>query len=136
MLLEQSIETLNLSVEKALSIGEKVHYSFEEMETFDSLTSKFNRSTDIYTQKVLRTTWELLHESYTPFIDMMNNAEKMEILQSADTIIKIRDIRNQVAHEYIPEAIQELVPEVITLSKKLDENIKITRKFLEKRNWL
>lgn len=136
MLLCQSMDTLNMSVEKALTIDKKAHYSFEEMETFDSLTSKFNRSSDIYSQKVLRTIQELLHEPFVPFIDMLNKAEKMEVLQSADAMITIRDLRNQVAHEYIPEAIQELVPEVIALSKKLEENISLTKKFLEKRSWL
>jgi len=106
------------------------------METFDSLTSKFSLTSDIYVQKVLRSILELLHEPVVPFIDWMNKAEKLGVIQSADSLISIRDLRNQIVHEYLPEAIQDLVPEVITLSKKLEENIATTRLFLEKRNWL
>ena len=54
-LLQASVITLQLSIVKCRSIGQKEIYSFEELESFDSLTSKFNRTSDIFTQKVLRT---------------------------------------------------------------------------------
>ena len=135
-LLKRSLDSLKLSVTKADKIIGKGAYSFEEMETFDSLTSKFNRTSDIYTQKVLRTVWALLHEPFMPFIDMMNKAEKMELILSADYMLIIRDIRNQISHEYIPEAIQEIVPEVISYSKKLESNIELTKHFLTTRDWI
>lgn len=135
-LLQASVITLMLSVSKCEKIGIKKSYTFEELESFDSLTSKFSRTSDIFTQKVLRTAWMLLHESFVPFIDMMNNSEKIQILCSADKMIEIRDLRNQVSHEYIPEAIRELVPEVIELSSDLIDNIKYCQNFLESRGWI
>lgn len=106
----------------------------------------------------------LLHEPFIPFIDMVNKAEKMLMLRSADAIIEIRDLRNQIAHEtspdlsgiassmstrqsttfstptftneYIPEAIRNLVPEVIELTAQLIENIEDCRHFIESRNWI
>lgn len=135
-LLQDSLDTLQKSVEKAEAIGEKPDYTFEEMETFDSLTSKFSRTSDIFLQKIIRTIWELLHEDKMPLIDILNRAEKLEIIHSADDLLEIRDIRNQVAHEYIPEAIQELVPEVINLAQALEENINTCQAFLRHRNWL
>ena len=107
-LLIASVNTLLLSIEKCQTIGEKVDYNFEELESFDSLTSKFNRTSDIFTQKVLRTTWMLLHEPFAPYIDMVNKGEKMFLIKSADQMIEIRDLRNQIAHEYIPEACRKL----------------------------
>ncbi len=136
MLLEVSLETLLLSVTKCKAIGIKPEYTFEEQESFDSLTSKFNRTSDLFTQKVLRTTWMLLHEPFVPFIDMMNKGEKMQILCSANQMIEIRDLRNQIAHEYIPEAIGELVPEVIDFSELLAKNIKCCNIFLSGRKWI
>ena len=135
-LLTRSFDSLKLSVAKADKIIGKGAYSFEEMETFDSLTSKFNRTSDIYTQKVLRTVWALLHEPFMPFIDMMNKAEKMELISSSDEMLIIRDLRNQISHEYFPEAIQEIVPEVISYSKKLENNIELTKHFLTIRDWI
>ena len=134
-LLQESLYALSLSVKKVKTILPKKEYSFEEMESFDSLTSRFSRSADIYTQKVLRTIWMLLHEPYDPFIDMMNKAEKMHLIESADVLIEIRDLRNQITHEYIPEAIQQLVPEVIRLASQLEENVEYTQRFMEERGW-
>ena len=135
-LLQAAVSTLKLSVYKCNVIGIKESYSFEELESFDSLTSKFNRTSDIFTQKVLRSVWILLHEPFAPFIDMMNNCEKMGILSSADQMIEIRDLRNQIAHEYLPDAIRELVPETLELSASLFENIETCRLFAASREWL
>jgi hypothetical protein len=135
-LLQAAVSTLKLSVFKCQSIGIKESYSFEELESFDSLTSKFNRTSDIFTQKVLRSVWMLLHEPFVPFIDMMNKCEKMAMLRSADKMIEIRDLRNQIAHEYLPDAIRDLIPEAIDLTSSLFENIDECSFFLETRGWL
>lgn len=135
-LLIQSLKSLKLSVEKVSKFEQKDSYTFEEMESYDSLTSKFNRTSDIYTQKVLRTVWSLLHEEFVPFIDFMNQAEKLGLLSDGEKMIEIRDIRNQIAHEYIPEAVKELCSDVIENSVGLEENIVTTQLFLEKRGWL
>jgi len=135
-LLQASVDTLQLSIRKCQLIGRKESYTFEELESFDSLTSKFNRTSDIFVQKVLRSVWMLLHESFIPFIDMMNKSEKMLMLLSADKMIEIRDLRNQIAHEYIPEAIRDLIPEVIELTSQLVENIENCRRFMKARGWI
>jgi len=51
-------------------------------------------------------------------------------------MIEIRDLRNQISHEYIPEAIRDLVPEVIELTSQLIENINKCRLFIDKRAWI
>lgn len=136
LLLDSSLETLLKSVEKCRRIGIKDIYSFEEQESFDSLTSKFSRTSDLFTQKVIRTSWILLHESFVPFIDMINICVKMKMLLSTDEMIGIRDMRNQIAHEYIPDALRELVPEIIEMTQQLVENINCCRKFLAGRKWI
>ena len=134
--LTAALTTLQLSVDKCKSIGTKAEHSFEELESFDSLTSKFNRASDIFTQKVLRTVWMLLHEPFVPFIDMMSKAEKISLLQSSDQMIEILDLRNQISHEYLPEAIHDLVPEVILFTSQLAQNIETCFGFLRSRHWI
>ena len=136
LLLQASLETLIQSVIKCKAIGIKPEYSFEEQESFDSLTSKFNRTSDLFTQKIIRSIWMLLHEPFVPFIDTMNLGEKIKILSSSDQMIGIRDMRNQIAHEYIPEVIRDLVPEVIELTLQLSENIAFCHDFLVERKWI
>jgi hypothetical protein len=135
-LFEQSLKTLLLSVDKCTLLIKKNDYTFEDMESFDSLTSKFGRTSDIYTQKILRTIWMLLREPYIPFIDMVNKAEKIELIDSADEILEIRDLRNEITHEYIPQAITELVPQVIDYANILQKNYLKTFQFIKGRSWL
>jgi hypothetical protein len=132
-LLDQSVITLLQSMEKCSVFFGKEVYSFEEMESFDSLTSKFGRTADLYTQKVLRTLWGILHEPYVPMIDFFNRAEKLKIILSADQLLTIRDLRNQITHEYLPQAITELVTEVIENCSVLVNNIEVTRAFIKGR---
>ena len=58
------------------------------------------------------------------------------MLRSADEMIEIRDLRNQIAHEYIPEAIRDLIPEVIELTSQLIKNIENCRRFMIARGWI
>lgn len=60
----------------------------------------------------------------------------MMVLRSADQMIEIRDLRNQIAHEYIPEAIRDLIPQVSELSSRLLENIEACQLFLKTRGWI
>lgn len=135
-LLLRSAETLGLSVEKCSHIKTKPVFSFEEMESIDSLTSKFSRTSDIFTQKVLRGVWALLHEPYEPFIDFLNKSEKLNIIYSADELLNIRDLRNQIAHEYLPDALGGLMTDVIEMYPYLQNNIHKTKAYLIKRNWI
>ncbi len=136
ILLQHSCDTLKLSLSKCQFIGIKDKYSFEEQESFDSLTSKFARTSDIYIQKVLRTVWSLLHEPTVPFIDLVNRFEKEGLIPSADQLIEIRDLRNQIAHEYLPEVLKAMVPEMFTRTTDLISAIEITANFLYQRGWI
>ena len=115
-ILLKSVETLQLSVNKCNKIGIKNNYSFEELESFDALTSKFSRTSDIYTQKVLRSLFNLLREPQLTIIDMGNRAEKLDLINLADDLFEIRDIRNDIAHEYIQEILYELFEKVLNIS--------------------
>ncbi|MFA5817381.1 MAG: hypothetical protein WC865_17400 [Bacteroidales bacterium] len=136
ILLKQSADTLDLSFIKCKTIGIKEQYTFEEQESFDSLTSKFARTSDIYIQKVLRTAWSLLHEPSIPFIDLVNRCEKEGIIPSADELIEIRDLRNQIAHEYLPEVLRAMVPEIFQRTTALITAINSTERYLLRRGWI
>ena len=123
-------------LQRSLNSLEQSEFSFEELESVDSLTSKFSRTSDIYLQKVLRSIWMLLREDTVPLIDLLNRAEKLMIIVSAEELLQMRDIRNQIAHEYLPEAVPELASEVVVMTTLLQKNIERTEHFLSQRAWL
>ena len=83
-----------------------------------------------------RSIWMLLREDTVPLIDLLNQAEKLMIIVSAEELLQIRDIRNQIAHEYLPEAVPELASEVVVMTTLLQKNIEQTERFLRQRAWL
>ena len=124
------IETALISLKKSLSKCQKIELtqalSFDDSEAFDSLSSKFGRLSDIYIQKILRTIFILFREEAKHIVDLANKAEKFEIIDHADTLIMIRDIRNQITHEYEDENLLKLYQEILQLSELLILNIENT----------
>ena len=134
--LQRSLKSLQQSTNKTRQFLQQSQFSFEELESIDSLTSKFSRTSDIYLQKVLRSIWMLLREDTVPLIDLLNRAEKLMIIVSAEELLQMRDIRNQIAHEYLPEVVPELAKEVVVITTLLQKNIEQTERFLRQRGWL
>ena len=128
--------SLQQSSDKTHLLLQQSEFNFEELESIDSLTSKFSRTSDIYLQRVLRSIWMLLCEDTVLLIDLLNHAEKLMIILSAEELLQMRDIRNQIAHEYLPEAVPELAKEVVVMTTLLQKNIEQTERFLRQRAWL
>ena len=128
--------SLQQSTNKTRQFLQQSQFSFEELESIDSLTFKFSRASDIYLQKVLRSIWMLLREDTVPLIELLNRAEKLMIIVSAEELLQMRDIRNQIAHEYLPEVVPELAKEVVVMTTLLQKNIGQTEHFLRQRAWL
>ncbi|MFH1562437.1 MAG: hypothetical protein ABIF11_03325 [Nitrospirota bacterium] len=130
--LEQAVEMLKYSLQQCRKIGIKTDYSLEELDRFESLTSRFARTGDIYTQKVMKGIILILREELGTFIDRTNLFEKLEI-SSAEDLKLIRDLRNEISHEYKVEDITEIFESVIEYSDKLIEIIERTKRFIEKK---
>ena len=135
-LLKQALHSFERSLVKCRDIDFSPPISFETEESLDSLSSKFSRVSDIYTQKVIKTLLFLLREDAPTFLDRMNLCEKLGIISSAEELIAIRDLRNIIAHEYLSENLVEIYREIIQLSDNLMKSITLTDKFLSDRKFL
>jgi 23S rRNA U2552 (ribose-2'-O)-methylase RlmE/FtsJ len=111
--LENSLIALDYSYDKCNSIGGKEEYDLEQQESFEALTSRFARTSDILTQKVFKSIFILLQEDMKTIIDMANFLEKLEIVDNADDLLNIREIRNQIAHEYVEPDVKSLFRDVL-----------------------
>jgi len=76
-------------------------------EKVDAFTSRFSRLQDTVGDKLLPTWLNVLGEQTGAAIDNLDKAEKLGVLASADQWLEIRQLRNQMIHEYI-EAIEVL----------------------------
>ena len=73
----------------------------DTMGFIDQFLFRFSKLQDTMGEKLFPTMLYLLGEDFSkkPFIDMLNRLEKMELLYKSEWI-RLRNIRNDVAHEY------------------------------------
>jgi uncharacterized protein with HEPN domain len=113
VLLHKSVVALDYSYDKCSAIGEKEEFDLDQQESFEALTSRFARTSDILTQKVFKTLFILLQENIKTIIDAANLLEKLAVLESADDLLNVRELRNQIAHEYVESDVKGLFLDVL-----------------------
>ncbi|MDQ1354415.1 MAG: hypothetical protein QG657_4724 [Acidobacteriota bacterium] len=128
-LLDKAAEILKYSYGVCGKIGIKEEYSFEELDKFESFTGRFARLSDLLIQKIFRLIDDIELESSGTIRDRINRAEKKELIESADVFIEIRVVRNQVAHEYIQDEIQEQFEKVLEYAPHLLDSVKRVKKY-------
>lgn len=131
-ILADATDVLQYSFDKCSRIGIKSSYLPEELESFESLTGRFARLSDILIQKLFRLVDQLDLESQGTVRDRINRAEKKDLIDSAEVFVEIRMVRNDIAHEYLPEAIHEIFGKVLELTPALLEGVGRTRNYCER----
>ena len=106
-ILRENISLLNLSAdwvrhsyEQTSTIEQKAEYTTEEFDKLENLTSRYARTTDMLVNKVLRSIDTVESEDIGTIIDIMNRAEKRGIVSSSELLHTIKDLRNNIVHEY------------------------------------
>lgn len=128
-LLDEAHKMLNYSYTICAIIGIKENYDFEELDKFEALTSRFARTSDILIQKIFRLIDILELEIPGSVIDRINRMEKRELIDSAEIFKQIRRLRNDIAHEYIPEAIETIFKKVLHLTPHLIDSIQKVQQY-------
>jgi len=131
ILLEKSLIMLKYSLENCQKIGIKDEYSMAELSEFEALSSRYSRSSDILTQKIIKTLFIFLQEDAKFFIDRCNLSEKMGFVDSSDDLYFIRKLRNDIAHEYCIVDITEIFKPLLENSLLLLEIIDRVKKYIE-----
>jgi len=101
----------------------------DEVGYIDQFLFRFSKLQDSMGEKLFSTILFLLEEDFSkkPFIDILNRLEKMELLIRTEWI-KLRKIRNDVAHEYSYN-IEELVDSLNDIFEVKDNLLNIYDNF-------
>ncbi len=75
----------------------------ELAEQLEAFTSRFYRLQDTIGDKLLPTWLHVLEEKTTVAIDNLDKAEKIGVLPSVELWLELRQLRNQMIHEYIED---------------------------------
>ena len=72
-------------------------------ERLDAFVGRFGRLQDTVGDKLLPALLLALGETVGPAIDNLDKAEKFGLIESADSWMEMRRLRNQMVHEYIED---------------------------------
>ena len=129
--LRKAIRLLSESHRKCSARGIQSDYSEDDLEKFESLTSRFSRASDLLVQKIFGLLDALESEDRGSVIDRINRAEKRGIVQSAATFREMREVRNRIAHEYADENLSELFQKVLHFTPALIETLPSLEDYLK-----
>ena len=133
--IEKFQKTFNLlvaSVEKTSAFDANRIYTADELEPYDALSDRFIRLVEI-SIKLFRTyVYYLQAEQSQTLRDGLHQMEKIELISNIDIWLDMRDIRNKMVHDYLPEKMAEIYQlirndfyaEFVQLKRKINHLIK------------
>ena len=94
--LEDLSSTLPLTAENYIQLGS------EQIRCIDQFIFRFSKLQDAMGAKIFRFILEYLDEDVTslPMRDILNRLERFQILPDANEWLYIRELRNEIAHDY------------------------------------
>lgn len=117
--LRPAAEHLAWSVERCRPFVGETGWNSEQLERLESLASRFARLADLLTQRVARLADLLELESPGSLLDRIRRAEKRGWVATDGALVRVRELRNLIAHEYEDTDLAQLYREIINLSPVL-----------------
>lgn len=130
--LDDALYWLKRSYGICRDIGIKPRYKEEEFDAFETLTARFARFSDMLIQKIFRSIDKIEFEKDGTLLDVLNRSHKRGLITSIDEIREIRELRNDISHEYTPRELKELFDDTLKQTATLFEIIDRVDKYIEK----
>ena len=110
--LEDACDWLKRSHDRCKPLKEP--FSKDDFDHFENLTSRFARVLDMLTQKVYRTVLKIELETLPlTMLDVLNAAHKRSLITDVSEIRTMKELRNQIAHYYSRQHIEQLFKDVL-----------------------
>lgn len=131
--LQKSANVLSRSYETCKKFEVSNYYSYEELTELEALSSRFSRLVDLLVQKIFRTVDIINLAPEGTVRDSINRAEKNGLIDNYEFLVEMKQIRNQVAHEYVMEKLSLLFERIIILSPLLLDSIDRTIEYCKQK---
>ncbi len=123
---------LNISLERCRNFIDNNEFKEEQLIELEALTARFARVSDLLIQKIFKTIDKLDANAPGTVRDRIKQAEKSGIIEDADTLLEIRNVRNTIAHEYEALDTKEMFLFVFRHSSLLIEILKNAQQYSKK----
>ena len=130
--LGQAEKHLKVSYKRCQKIGLQSPHTEDHLIEFEALTGRFERLVDILIHKLFRALDSVELVDGGTLIDTINRAEKRGLIDSAINLRALKDLRNEIAHEYLAEKLTILHEEVYGLVPGLLLMVNHSIKYSEK----
>jgi len=130
----RSKEWLEKSYYKALDKNLDV-LKEEDYEVLETLCNRFGRTVDILINKILRGLDLIELEDISRKLDIVIRAEKRGFVDDYKVLVALKDLRNELVHEYIEENLVKKYKEVIMRVPQLLEIVDKVIKYVDEKNY-
>ena len=129
------VNTLRKSIDKCqiFAESEAEELTEENIESIEALFARFSRSIDMMISKILRGIDMLEVEDVGTKLDVVIRAEKRGLVENYEELIALKDLRNELAHEYVGSVLIEKLEEVLEGSGKILEISEKIFQYVEKK---
>lgn len=133
--IKQAEKHLNVSYQRCTKMGLNGPHTEDNLIEFEALTGRFARLVDMLIHKLFRAIDSVELVDGGTLIDTINRAEKRNLIESALEIRTLKDLRNDVAHEYLADKLtilhQEIYKYVPKLLSIVNTSVNYTKKYVK-----
>jgi len=111
--MQDAVVLVQASLNKLKPYDEKHAYNADESEPYDAFSDRFIRAVEVGF-KFFRS-YERLQfaEESDTLRDLLNRMEKLELILSVELWFKMRDVRNRIVHDYLPQEIKAMYDDMM-----------------------
>jgi uncharacterized protein with HEPN domain len=108
----KSISLLEASIRKVAPFDPVKEYTSDELEPYDALSDRFIRTVEVLF-KFMRS-YQLFNEAATSdtLRDLLLYIEKLNFITSVELWLEMREVRNRIVHDYLPDQQQHLFEDI------------------------
>lgn len=110
--------------------------SSAESESCEALTSRFARLRDLLVQRVFRTVDQIELVDEGSILDRLNRTEKREIIESAEKWKEFRELRNDIAHEYLIDSSDGVLKDAAAAAPDLFRAVEAWKKYIRSKKYI
>ncbi len=108
--LERTLHHLCYSANKSATISQNLSDATEdELGQIEAFTSRFARVVDLISKRVLRSLDRFEFYDAGTLLDVANRAEKRGLIHTVDWLRELKDMHNQIAHDYAGDRLPEIL---------------------------
>ena len=135
VLMDKSRDKLEESMKHCLLIDLNQELSDADEVSLEAFSARFSRLSDYLMQRIFRTLDVIEFEDEGTLRDRMNRAEKKGLIESTQNFVKIRTLRNIIAHEYTDEEVIRIYQKVLELTPNLLDACKRIKQYIQKKGY-